>query len=184
MSVENSLLETVENTNNSEQKTNKKRKLPFGHFKVQVKNGISNMGKFVLEGMEEVVCKPLTQEELADGWQMNNPKSSRTQPIHHYSVTLAQLPPHLWRFYRKDFQDGKEVYKIIKAGNYYYSVNETSHDAELIKLYLELMNGYTADNVKIKTLLEKLDKQISGWLINRAHHFLKGNRYFEDLRLY
>lgn len=179
-----SLVEDNNVTENTlEQKANKKRKLPFGHFKVQIKKGSSNMDKFVFEGVEEVVCKPLTQEELGDGWVMNNPNSSRTQPIHHYSVTLAQLPANQWKKIDRDFQDGKETYKIIKSGNYYYSVNETNYDSEMRALYRELSMGYNANLDRVKMLLGKLPNQINGWLVFRAQQFLKGNRYFEDLSL-
>lgn len=152
--------------------SSKKRKLPFGHFKVQVKNGSSNLGKFVLESFEDVVCKPLTQEELADGWQLVLPKSSKTQPIHHFSVTLAQLPPYLWRYYRKDFQeDGKEFFPIIKDGIYYYSVNQTKYDDVLRELF-GLMNKRQPDRNEVKRLLDQLENQVSGWLVIKARNYL------------
>ncbi len=164
---------------------NKKRKLPFGHYKVSVKKGTSNMGTFTLTSTEEVVCKPPTQDELAEGWRQNLPKSARNQPIHHWSVTLAQLPPHLWHKYKKDYQDGKEVYPIIKDGIYYYSVNQTKYDDVLKMLYQELMKGYSADKKEIKTLLDKLENQVNGWLVIRARKFMKDpyDREFIDLEL-
>jgi hypothetical protein len=166
-----------------EQQTNKKRKLPFGHYKVQIRK--ENMDADKLQTSNKEVCKPPTQEELADSWRPNLPRNARNQPIHHWSVTLAQLPPYLWCKNKKTVQDGKEVYPIIKDGIYYYSVNPTKYDSELKSLYQELMKGYKADKDEIKILLEKLDNQVNGWLIIRAKRFMKDihNRYFLDLQL-
>lgn len=165
--------------------SNKKRKLPFGHYKVQVRKGTVNLYEFKLENLDEIICKPPTQEDLADGWRQNLPKSAKNQPIHHWSVTLAQLPPYLWYMYKKDFQDNKEVNPIIKDGIYYYSVNQTKYDNDLKSLYQELMKGYYADKNEIKMLLDKLDNQVNGWLIIRAKKFMKDvyNRYNADLCL-
>ena len=150
----------------------KKRKLPFGHFKIITKSG-------------EIECKPNTQDEFADGWYQTLPRLSSGNPIHHWSVTLAQLPPHLWKKYRKEYESNKPFYPVIKDNIYYYSVNETKYDTLLLELYGELSKGLNSDNSKIKELLEKVDGQVTGWLITRAKKFLKtdSEKYCVDLEL-
>jgi hypothetical protein len=154
-----------------EVKENKRRKLPFGHFKV-------------LLGKEEHIIKPLSQEAIAEGWQLNIPSYQAHQPVHHWSVTLAQLPPHLWSKLRVDYKDSKKYIPIIKSGIYYYSINSTKDDEDLKSLYYELQKGYNANVDTIKDLLKNIDQDINGWLIIRAKSFIKetkGNIYFGDL---
>lgn len=163
----------------SDQQPNKKKKLPFGHYKV------------INSNQDEVEIKPLSQDDFADGWQSVLPRSNSSTPIHHWSVTLAQLPPHLWCKYRIEYEGNKPYSPVIKNDIYYYSVNKTSHDSNLILLYKELVKGSLSDNKVIKDLLSKLEvntdlskSNISGWLINRAKKFLKNNKYNNDLDLY
>jgi len=153
----------------------KKRKLPFGHFKV------------LLNENTEVVIKPLNQDDIAEGWQLALPCVRKGQPVHHWSVSLAQLPPHLWCKYTKEYDEkGKDFYPIIKDRIYYYSVNQTKYDPILKSVYNEMAKGSHADVSLMENLLKELDNQVSGWLITRAKKFVKqsiGNRYYCDLTL-
>jgi hypothetical protein len=162
----------------SEQQPIKKRKLPFGHYKVATSK-------------EEVEIKPVSQEEMAEGWQAVLPRLNSGNPIHHWSVTLAQLPPHLWSKYRIEYEGNKAFCPVIKHNIYYYSINKTSHDDNLILLYKELAKGLCSDNNVIKELLSKLEfnadatkSNISGWLLIRAKKFLKNDKYNGDMDLY
>ena len=151
------------------ERVEKKRKLPFGHY--------------MSSQIENLECKPLNQEDYSEGWRTVLPKPDKSNPIHHWSVTLAQLPPHLWIKYRKSYEDNKPFYPIIKDNIYYYSINESKYDNELKLLYLELMKGTTASRNTIKEILLTLEGQVTGWLIIRAKKFLKetNERYFCDL---
>ena len=82
----------VQENKNQDVKENKRRKLPFGQFKIYTAS-------------EEHIIKPLSQEEIAEGWQLKVPAYQNTQPVHHWSVTLAQLPPHLWEKLSVDYKD-------------------------------------------------------------------------------
>ena len=169
----------VEQHRQSGQGRQSKNKLQFGHYKVVVKKN-KKQGEFE---EEVVVCKPLTQDEITDGWRQVLPTINRTSPIHHWSVTLAQLPPHLWKQYRVSYNDGKKFYPIIKDGIYNYSVNQTNYDLTLVKLYKELKNVKGVDVSTIETYLKELEN-VNGWLINRARKFLtqsREDRYVEDL---
>lgn len=165
--IENTV-SNVESVPPTEQKV-KKSKLPFGHYKVK-------LSKTKEEGSEDVVCKPLTQEDYANGWQAVLPHSSKgnKQPIHHWSVTLAQLPPHLWNSYRVSYdEDGNEFHPVIRDGIYHYTVTDTEHDETLLELRKELQRGYYARHDKVKEYVKKLDG-VNGWLVIRAKKFLKG----------
>jgi hypothetical protein len=159
------------------------KKREFGHYEVIVKKGISEHEK----REEKEVVKPITQDDIAEGWQANLPMKRKRQPIHHWSVTLAQLPPHLWHKYRLDYdENGKGFYPSIQDGIYRYSVNETKYDLILKQLYTEMMKGYNANSEIIKDLLKSLENQVNGWLIIRARKYVKEsiyNRYFNDLIL-
>jgi len=164
----------------------KKRKLPFGHYNVSISKNIN--GNIHLENIE---IKPTTQNEFAEGWQPILPRLNSGNPIHHWSVTLAQLPPYLWSKYRIEYEGNKPYNPIIKNNIYYYSVNKTSHDNNLILLYKELAKGIYSDNKIIEDLLLKLEvnedsssSNISGWLIIRAKKFLKNEKYNGDMDLY
>ena len=140
----------------------KRRKLPFGQFKVKL-------------GSEDQIIKPLTQDLIAEGWQLVIPGYQSGQPVHHWSVTLAQLPPHLWIKLKVDYKDGKEYIPIIKDGIYYYSINSTKYDNDLKKLYCELQKGYNCNTKTIQELLKSIDNNVNGWLIIRAKMFIKDN---------
>ena len=154
-----------------------KRKLPFGHYKVIFNNALKS-------DETEMECKPLTQEEYTDGWNTVLPRIRKHTPIHHWSVTLAQLPPHLWSKHKLSYEGGKAFYPVIRDNIYYYSINETAHDKDLKILYEELSKGFYADKTIIKELLGKLEGQINSWLILRAKKFMKcirEDRYYADL---
>jgi hypothetical protein len=174
--VENSV-ENVESQVVQTDKKMKKNKLPFGHYKVSLTK-VSQQGETscTIEGSEEVVCKPLTQDDYANGWQAVLPHTSKhsKHPIHHWSVTLAQLPPHLWSKYRIDVdEDGNKFYPVIRDGIYHYTVTETEHDGILVALLQELQRDHKANKEKVREYVKKLDG-VNGWLIIRAKKFLKG----------
>jgi hypothetical protein len=128
----------------------------------------------------EVVCKPLTQEDYTNGWQsvLPRPRKGRghvsAQPIHHWSVTLAQLPPHLWRKLRTDYdEDGKPFHPVIRDNIYHYTVSASEHDNNLHSLNEELMKGRKADKTVVKDLVNKLDS-LNSWLVLRGRRFCKG----------
>lgn len=152
----------------------KRKKLPFGHYISKNENDGTCYE-----------CKPLSQEEYSDGWQTVLPKNSKNNAIHHWSVTLAQLPPYLWKKYKVIYEGNKQYNPVIKDYIYYYSINESKYDSELKELYIELSKGREADKNVIKGLLEKLEGQVNGWLTIRAKNFLKNkdDRYFVDLEL-
>ncbi len=174
--VENSVENVESNVVQTEQKT-KKNKLPFGHYKVtHTKVSQQSETSYTPEGQEEVVCKPLTQDDYANGWQavLPRPCKHKKQPIHHWSVTLAQLPPHLWCKYHEDVdEDGNAFYPVIRDGIYHYTVTETEHDETLVALRHELQRGYSANKDKVREYVKKLDG-VNGWLVIRAKKFLKG----------
>lgn len=176
-------IEYIELENKPSKEVKKGKKREFGHYEVIVTKGISEHDK----KEEKEVVKPITQDEIAEGWQARLPKIRKRHPIHHWSVTLAQLPPHLWHKYRLDYdENGKEFYPSIQDGIYRYSVNETKYDLILKQLYTEMMKGYTANIEIIKDLLKSLENQVNGWLIIRAKKYVKESiydRYFDDLIL-
>lgn len=161
-----------------EERPKKKAKLPFGHYKATIKVANTYSGEPVLE---EVICKPLTQEDYSNGWQTALPRprkgqkgQSLAQPIHHWSVTLGQLPPHLWKKLRTDYnENGEQFYPVIRDNIYHYTVSSSEHDDNLILLNNELMKESKADKTVVKDLVNKLDG-LNSWLVLRGRRYVKG----------
>ena len=178
-SDEEQVIEQKQEDNN---RPKKKSRLNFGHYKVNCIEGVSNLGlDFTKTGEKELVCKPLTQDEYAEGWQTSLPrpvkghKEKKSQPVHHWSVSLAQLPPHLWSKYHVNYDnDGNKFYPIIKDNIYHYTVSESEHDKILFELKDELEKSFSANKDTVKELLAKLEG-VNGWIITRARKFLKGS---------
>jgi hypothetical protein len=159
-----------------EERLKKRVKLPFGHYKVNM-NCYNDYSQIV---DTEVVCKPLTQDDYAHGWQtvLPRPRKGRgnisAQPIHHWSVTLAQLPPHLWRKLRTEYdEDGKPFHPVIRDNIYHYTVSASEHDENLHLLNEEIMKGRKADKTIVKDLVNKLDT-LNSWLVLQGRRFCKG----------
>jgi len=151
-----------------------KNKLPFGHYRVDLKYGETSLnGEFKDSEMKSVVCKPLTQKDYADGWQYVLPKPSKKHPIHHFSVTLANLPPHLWVDLLENYEETGVIFSRnkFKDNIYHYTVSESENDDVLVKLYYELKK-YNPDTVLVKNYLDELGDETSGWLVMRAKKFL------------
>lgn len=155
------------------QSQNFKRKLPFGHFYVSSGSSVEGEKPFI-------ECGPLTQDELADGWKTVMPKTTIVKngehiyknPIHHWSISLSQLPPHLWResFIDYDYH-GHEYYPVIKNGIYHYSINGSEYDNMIRELYDEIQKP-VFDYVMIKSLVSALEGKVNGWIMVRAKRIL------------
>lgn len=170
----------VKNVEMSEQteKVVKKTKLPFGHFKVTMSSasGYTEVTqKPLVTGEESMIVKPLTQEDYSNGWNQVLPLPKRgRQPVHHWSVPLAQLPPHLWSKLHYEYDEGHKYIPVIKDNIYHYTVTESEHDDTLRKLHTEVYRGMEADRTRVKELVSKLDG-MNSWLVTRARKFLNGN---------
>jgi hypothetical protein len=139
-------------------------KLQFGCFNVQVQkdNGTT----------ETVLCKPLTQSEYAEGWQHVLPRRTKKSNIYNWNVTLAQLPPHLWsRCHTRVDEDGKRLYNTISDGIYRYNVSLTDYDDEMRELHQQVRR-VNPDLVRVRSLVNELQDNVSGWLLLRAKQLL------------
>lgn len=165
----------IENVDENEQQK-KREKLPFGHYKVNHTKVSNQIGiSYNVEGIEKVICKPLTQDDYANEWKAIIPRSGKNnnQPIHHWSVTCAQLPPHLWNKYILNIRKyDNKVTSVINDGIYHYTVTPTENDEILIALYYELQRELSADKNKIQEYINNLNG-VNSWLIIRANKILK-----------
>jgi hypothetical protein len=113
----------------------------------------------------KVLCSPLTQMELADGWVQVLPKRIRNNESFHFNVYLSELPPHLWCRLREDFNGG---YKLIKNYIYYYTVKKTYMDDMFLQLY-KLINSNNPNRDRMMKLVNKLESnKMRGWLLIKA----------------
>lgn len=118
-----------------------------------------------------VTVDPLTQEEMAEGWQQVLPRSSGRLPQHHFSVYLSQLPPHLWSRLDRHLY-GKGLHGTIRNRIYSYSVRSSKYDDTVMKLYDEL-NKTSPNKDVVSRLYSYLDRnRVKGWIMIRAKNFL------------
>lgn len=130
--------------------------------------------KFPENVVVERVVNPLTQEDLADGWQMVLPRQRKDRPTHHYSVYLTELPQHLWKYLKLvTNEDGVQEYELLRDNIYVYSVKRSRYD----NLVRDLFNQVTAvhpNMTQMHSLVSELESaHIKGWLMIRAKRMLE-----------
>ena len=82
-------------------------KFKLGQFKVSQTVG---------ETKCDVLVDPLTQTDMADGWNMVLPRKNKSSTRHHFNIMLSQLPVHLWYRVEKDNDE------------YYYNISDNTAD--------------------------------------------------------
>jgi hypothetical protein len=109
---------------------------------------------------------PLTQEDIAEGWRLVLPQRGNTATVHHFSVYLSQLPFHLWRDLKTNWNDEKQDHYLpINDGIYQYSVKTSPHDKDIKRLY-RLSFNYHRNKDEIIRLYNHLEEQrVKGWLM-------------------
>lgn len=159
---------------------------------------------FTNNGNDDVssyIISPLTQDEIADGWQLVLPGANKKKPLHNFSIYLSQLPHHLWHKLKHETfygDDDKYIYKVLdeKTGQevervgyksmsiyedkyaiitdkiYSYYIKHSKHDKKVVKLYEEIMKDVPNKDV-VRSLYNHLDKQrIKGWIMTRASQMI------------
>lgn len=135
---------------------------------------------------KDVIVNPLSQKELADGWDLVLPKVTSTRvTLSHgnrriikykknykiFRINLSQLPENLWGNLTKKYEDGQYSHSVAKDNMYLYIVKETPVDKEILQLYKYLYyQNYNSAVLKsmrnLVTVLE--DNNANGWVLIRA----------------
>jgi hypothetical protein len=123
--------------------------------------------------------KPLSQNELAQGWQLVVPRVKRIKKeqkdelgnatvkvssnIYRSKINLAQLPLHLWCRLNRNNN------KIVDKSHHYF-VEATPVDDDIITLVNILKQPYSEQyTTRVHSILETLkENDIYGWAIIRA----------------
>lgn len=118
--------------------------------------------------------KPLSQNELAQGWKLVVPRMKRVRKeqvdelgnntvrvssnVYRSKINLSQLPGYLWH----KVKDGKT--RITDKAHHYY-IEPSSVDNEIKKLVGLLSRPYSVENTEqVKSLLEVLqENDVYGW---------------------
>lgn len=116
---------------------------------------------------------PLTQNEIADGWNLVLPKNNNKTTTHHFSVYLSQLPVHLWKHLELvEDKNGSEHYKTIQDKIYYYSVKMSKYDDQIKELYNQVMSD-TPSITRITELYNELEQnRVKGWVMIKAKEMI------------
>ncbi len=141
--------------------------LKHGEYKIKLYQ--INSDKIILT--EEAIMKPLSQEDLSEGWLRVRPK--RKDVIHHFSIYLSQLPSNLWSKVKRTFDDNKDYYHKIKDGNYHYTIKNSVNDELIFELYKNLMSSRPKLR-KIRDLYNELNNnRVKGWIMFKAGKFIE-----------
>jgi hypothetical protein len=143
--------------------------LKHGEYKINI-NKI-NSDKIII--IEEAIMKPLSQEDLSEGWLRVRPK--RKDVIHHFSIYLSQLPSNLWSKVKRNYSDDKtkDYYHKIKDGNYHYTIKNSVNDELIFELYNNLMTSRPKLR-KIRDLYNELNNnRVKGWIMFKAGKFIE-----------
>lgn len=138
----------------------------------------------------EKMINPLTQNELAEGWEqvVPSPRSKvyfitkngsnfrRTKKLKHYfKIDLSKLPENLWDKLKPVYEEGLFSYSIVQNKIFVYIVNPSVVDNEIRELYC-LINQQHFNKEKAMKLLQVLeDNNIHGWVVIRAKNLI-GNK--------
>jgi len=135
--------------------------LKHGQFKVNMRFGEKEVRNCVIDS--------LTQDDYADNWRLVLPKVHYDSTIHHFSVYLSQLPPHLWNRLSKSYDfKGNMYYDTINDRIYQYTVKPSNHDEKILDLYREITKNHP-DKRKIMPIYRYLEEQrVKGWIMIRA----------------
>jgi hypothetical protein len=140
-----------------------------GEYKIMMKQ----INRDNVISLHEYIVKPLTQEELADGWIQV--LSKRKNIIHHFSIYISQLPLTLWTKIKRTYttDKNKDYYKTIKNGSYHYTIKYSKHDEEIFKLYKHIMCRQHNLN-KIRDLYKFLDEnRVKGCVMIKAKNMIQ-----------
>jgi hypothetical protein len=141
----------------------------FGQF--QIKNGENNL-----------IINPLSNDELAENWQLKLPNKFKHKQTYHFSIYLSELPPYLWEKFFNNIKsknnviiDNKIFYPIINDNIYTYSIKQTQYDDDVINLYNEIIKiEYNINNInKLYNNLKHLN--MKGWINIKTKQILNIN---------
>ena len=139
--------------------------LKHGQFKVTMNTSE--------DPIECLVC-PLTQNDLANGWQQILPQERKNSIVHHFSIYLSQLPPHLWTYIKLD-RDSEDHYETIHDNIYHYSIKKSKYDDQVLDLYKVVMSK-SPNLAQLSQCYNRLNQQrIKGWIMIKAETLLHEN---------
>jgi hypothetical protein len=119
----------------------------------------------------EQLIEPLSQNDMADDWQLVLPTTKKNSTKHHFNIYLSQLPKHLWNRLEKE---NNEYYKTIKDNIYNYSVKISDTDNYMFRLF-NILNtvDYRVHYDEIKELYSLLYKMnVRGWIMIKTKNLI------------
>ena len=168
-----------------------------GSFKVYIPTLISppNDINFIIDkdfnyDSKEVIVNPLSQNELADGWNLVIPRPQRKliyynrngrfimrkkKLFNYFKIDLSKLPESLWHKLTPVYEEGIYSYCTVKDNRFIYIVNPTVIDDEIREL-VYLMNQLKFNTSRVMELLQILqDNDIHGWVVIKAKKLIGTN---------
>ena len=139
----------------------------------------NNLGKFKIlmktkNNKELFEFEKLSQNELAEGWIQKLPKKSKHQPVHHFNISLAELPPYLFKYISiYSLLNNNIEFINIKNKIFLYSIEKSDHNLMIYNLYLQLNNKYKNNNKILELYNYCKDNDIYGWIMIKTKEYLE-----------
>jgi hypothetical protein len=110
----------------------------------------------------------LTQEDIADGWNIVMKKKKYKDCIE-AKIYLSQLPPHLWKILIKHYPIKQNIIidKVFK-----FKLKKSKYDDKVIELFNAIMSNNKNINYIEELYNYCLSNNILGWLMIKTKEIL------------
>jgi hypothetical protein len=138
---------------------------------------------------KKITVTPLSQTELASDWSLVLPRKKNTKIIvekngHnfiknmnnliYFKINLSKLPNELWCKLKPVYEENILSYYIVKDRIFYYIVNSTVVDRDIIELREIINSNWYNKKDRIIELLHSLeDNEINGWIVIKAKKLIR-----------
>lgn len=156
----------------------------YGSFQVTMRDAEGN-------NAQTYTVNPLTQKELANGWELVVPtkrnvyktvtnddgttRRVRKTNESFFKVNLSQLPNSLWGKIRVKYYKDSHQQRAYN-NSYVYIITETPFDNEIRELHQLITmydNEYNINKDRVRELCETLESnEINGWVLLRGRQLL------------
>jgi len=149
--------------------------------KTDIGNSISILvNELNIKEYQNHFVKPLSQEELAEGWIQNvrNPDSKiinekKIRLYNTFNINLAQLPKNLWHKIKPIYKENALEYYVVKYKRFKYIIELTQFDNEIKTLYNLITNYNYNKKDQLQDLVDNLESNdIYGWIIIQGKKLL------------
>lgn len=135
---------------------------------------------------KELKVNNLTDDELADNWQLKLPKKlfvksmdsnkkitvKRVKNFHTFNINMSELPYHLMGKLTPKFENNILTSYEATDNIYKYRIMATDMDDRILRL-AKMLNSYKVDSNEVKQCVVEMEKNnMKGWVLKKAKKYL------------